>query len=85
MKTGMGWMCRELCMWEVGVGPGWITDESKTTYTFCVPNYIQIEPKKSQNLGLAFTAPIFHNLVHPWQFSGKKNPTPKVINSPRNV
>jgi hypothetical protein len=24
MRKGMGWMCRELCRWEVGVRLGWL-------------------------------------------------------------
>jgi hypothetical protein len=27
---GMGWMCRELCRWEVGGASGMVTDDSET-------------------------------------------------------
>ena len=30
MRTGMGWMFRELCKWEVGVTSGMVTDDSET-------------------------------------------------------
>ena len=29
MRTGMGWMCRELCIWEVGGTSGMVTDDSE--------------------------------------------------------
>jgi len=30
MGTGMGWMCRELCRWELGGTSGVGTDDSET-------------------------------------------------------
>ena len=29
MKTGMGWMFRELCKWELGGTSGMVTDDSE--------------------------------------------------------
>ena len=49
MRTGMGWMFRELCRWEVGGRSGMVTDDSETFFPLvirdCGQYSIEIEHK----------------------------------------
>ena len=37
-RSGMGWMCRELCRWEVGGASGMVTEDWETWLTLRLPD-----------------------------------------------
>jgi hypothetical protein len=48
MRTGMGWMFRKLCRWEVGGTSGMVTDDSEM---------FRLDNLESEVVGGAFGAP----------------------------